>query len=233
MKYLVITIRFLGDRFHGRTENGREPEWPPSPLRLFQAVLAGAAARWHDVSLRDREFPALEWFQKLGPPQIIAPAAQRGRPLLKYVRENLSDVDPEKRDAKLLLPTLFCGEPKVTYCWSIDPEQAQSATVVASCARHCRALGWGIDMAIGDGTVVESEPECANREKWLPMSSGAGGVLLRVPRRQINLGQGETLSELVNRFSRSLERLAESGRNPVPPLSAFLTIGYRRSPFLC
>ena len=142
MKYLVITVRFLSDRYHGRTENGREPEWPPSPLRLYQAVVAGVAPRWHDSSLRDEELPALEWFQSLAPPQIIAPESCRGRPVLKYVRENLSDVDPEKRDAKISRPTLFCAEPKVKYCWSIDPEQEQRANRIAACARHCCALGW-------------------------------------------------------------------------------------------
>ncbi len=228
MKYLVITVRFLGDRYHGRTENGREPEWPPSPLRLYQAVLAGAAPRWHDSAVRDREFPALEWFQGLAPPEIIAPRAERGRPLLTYVRENLSDVDSEKRDAKVSRPTIFCEEPKVTYCWSIDSKDEQRANRVANCALHCHALGWGIDMVVGDGAVAEDEPKCAIGEKWLPMLNVANCTLLRVPRQQTSSGQG-TIGELMDRFKGSLERLTESGRNPVLPLSAFRTIGYRRS----
>ncbi len=167
MKYLVITIRFLGDRYHGRTENGREPEWPPSPLRLYQAIVAGVAPRWHDLSLPDPEFRALQWLQSLEPPQIIAPKGEPGRPLLKYVRENLSDVDPDRRDAKVSRPTLFCGEPKLKYYWSIDsndPNEKQHANLVAKCARHCRALGWGIDMVIGDGAVTGSEPDCVTAE---------------------------------------------------------------------
>jgi CRISPR-associated protein Csb2 len=235
MKYLVITIRFLGDRYHGRMENGREPEWPPSPLRLYQAVVAGVAPRWQDTSLRDQELPALEWLQSLAPPQIIAPKACRGRALLKYVRENLSDVDPEKReekrDAKISRPTLFCAEPKVKYCWSIDPEQDQCAERIASCARHCRALGWGIDMAIADGVVSEAEPESGAGEMWLPTPNTGEGVPLRVPRAQAGFGEGGTISELMNRFSASLRRISEDGRNPVAPLtrSAFRTVGYRRA----
>src|SRR5262249_48674905 len=170
MKYLVITIRFLSDRYHGRTDIGRTPEWPPSPLRLYQAILAGAAGRWHDPAIRDREFSAFEWFQNLEAPLgIIAPPFQHGRPLLKYVPENLSDVDPEKRDAKCSRPTLFCGEPRLMYYWECDPNQQQPARVIADCARHCRALGWGIDMAIGDGAIVESEPDVRKGEKWLPV----------------------------------------------------------------
>ncbi|MBX9622589.1 MAG: type I-U CRISPR-associated protein Cas5/Cas6, partial [Gemmataceae bacterium] len=40
-----VSVTFLDPAFHGRGDGG-EPEWPPSPLRLFQAVVAAAAARW-------------------------------------------------------------------------------------------------------------------------------------------------------------------------------------------
>jgi CRISPR-associated protein Csb2 len=151
--------------------------------------------------------------------------------VLKYVRENLSDVDPEKRDAKISRPTLFCAEPKVKYCWSIDPEQEQRANRIAACARHCCALGWGIDMAIADGVVIDSEPESDGGEKWLPMPDGGEGVALRVPRQQARSAEGGTMSELMNRFSASLSRISRSGRNPIPPLtrSAFRTFSYRRA----
>ena len=42
-RYALISVTFLDPVFHGRAD-GEEPEWPPSPLRLFQALLAGAAA---------------------------------------------------------------------------------------------------------------------------------------------------------------------------------------------
>ena len=229
MSYLAIAVRFLGDRYHGRTDNGHEPEWPPSPLRFYQAVLAGAAPRWHDLGLRERELPALEWLQSLEPPRIIGPRVQRGRPVLKYVRENLSDVDPEKRDAKVCRPTLFRGTPRVTYYWWIGAGDVERAQLIVGCARHCRALGWGIDMAVADGAVVECAPELTEEEEWIPMPSVAAGVPLRVPQPSSGFGQLGTLGELMKRFVDSLERIAEDGRNPVAPLSAFRTVGYRRS----
>lgn len=228
--YLVITIRFLSDRYHGRTDNGRVPEWPPSPLRLFQAILAGAAGRWHDLAVRDRELPAFEWLENLGePPAIIAPAFRHGRPLLKYVRENLSDIDPEKRDKKVSRPTLFCGEPTLTYFWAINSNEVQPARIIADCARRCRALGWGIDMAIGDGAIMESEPEVKTGEKWLPMPNAEEGVPLRVPQPPTRHEQSGSLNELRSRFAASLKRIAVEGRNPVPPLSAFRLVAYRRA----
>jgi CRISPR-associated protein Csb2 len=231
--YLVITIRFLSDRYHGRTDNGRAPEWPPSPLRLYQAILAGAAGRWHDSPIRNREVAAFEWFQTLGEPAgIVAPAFHHGRPLLKYVRENLSDIDPEKRDAKFSRPTLFCSEPKVIYYWPFDPSQERAAGIIADCARRCRALGWGVDLAIGGGAIMSTEPNIESGEKWLPMRNIEDGVPLRVPQPPTTGGHGGTLSALRNRFIASLKRIADDGRNPVPPLSPdrdFRTVAYRRA----
>lgn len=38
------SFTLLDAAFHGRGDDG-EPEWPPSPLRAFQALRAAAAAR--------------------------------------------------------------------------------------------------------------------------------------------------------------------------------------------
>ena len=37
-RHLVLSFRFLSPWFHGRGDEG-EPEWPPSPLRAFQALV--------------------------------------------------------------------------------------------------------------------------------------------------------------------------------------------------
>lgn len=228
-KCLVITIRFLGDRYHGRTENGREPEWPPSPLRLFQAIVAGVAPRWDDVQLRQREAPALEWLQTLGAPRIIAPMAQAGRPVLHYVRENLSDVATDKRDAKFARPTIFLGDPVLRYSWFFEASEQPLAEVVAQCSRHCRALGWGIDMIVGNGQITDTEPEAGANVVWYPEPNWTDiGALLRVPRCPTSEASVGTLAELCNRFRHSLSRIAD-GRNPVPPLTAYTIVRYRRA----
>ena len=43
---LSITITFLDGTYHGREDDG-VPEWPPSPLRLFQALVRTGAARFN------------------------------------------------------------------------------------------------------------------------------------------------------------------------------------------
>ena len=45
--YFCISVRFLLPYSHGRDEND-EPEWPPSPLRAFQAIVAASAGRWNE-----------------------------------------------------------------------------------------------------------------------------------------------------------------------------------------
>lgn len=228
--YLAVSIRFLSDRYHGRTNNGRDPEWPPSPLRLYQALLAGAAARWHDSAVREKEFRAFTWLEGLEePPVILAPRGQPGRPILNYVPENLSDIDPDKRGAKVSRPTLFCGEPFLTYYWAINARDKPLAQIIAQCARRCRAVGWGIDMVIGTGDVLGVEPSPQTREKWVPMKNAEGGVALRVQRPASSPRKVGTLSELTKRFGASLNRITVEGRNPVPPLTAYRVVSYRRT----
>ena len=44
---LCISIRFLQSMCHARGDL-EQPEWPPSPLRVFQSLVAAAAARWNE-----------------------------------------------------------------------------------------------------------------------------------------------------------------------------------------
>ena len=76
---LVLSIRFLGDQYHGLTDNGERPEWPPSPFRLFQAIVAGNA---HGDFLPVPIQRALGWLELLPPPVVTAPVSHEGSPLL-------------------------------------------------------------------------------------------------------------------------------------------------------
>ena len=90
--FLCLTVRFLDPvpAFHGRTDGG-EPEWPPSPLRLFQALVAAAAARWHDVQFAEAQ-PALKWLESRKP-IIVTDAIQADRTGYRsYVPHNAGDL---------------------------------------------------------------------------------------------------------------------------------------------
>ncbi|HRJ61724.1 MAG TPA: type I-U CRISPR-associated protein Csb2, partial [Azospirillaceae bacterium] len=52
---LVVEVRLLTGRYHGVRDNGAA-DWPPAPLRLFQALVAGAyGGRWtaEDEAVKD------------------------------------------------------------------------------------------------------------------------------------------------------------------------------------
>src|SRR6516165_10389097 len=61
--YFCVSVAFLDPAFHGRRDGG-ELEWPPSPLRLFQALLAASAARWRESLFHDYAVPALKWLER-------------------------------------------------------------------------------------------------------------------------------------------------------------------------
>ena len=65
--YLCIAATFLDPRFHGRGDGG-EPEWPPSPLRLVQAIIAAHADDIGNDGDLDR---ALTWRELQEPPLIL------------------------------------------------------------------------------------------------------------------------------------------------------------------
>ena len=65
-EHLCISVHFLGGEFHGRGDHG-EPEWPPSPLRLFQALVA-AGARLDEGTGQE----ALQWLERQPAPSIVA-----------------------------------------------------------------------------------------------------------------------------------------------------------------
>src|SRR5690606_11368084 len=66
--YLLLSFRFLTPWFHGRRDEGA-PEWPPSPLRVFQALVAAAARAGTLEAIR----PALVWLEQREAPLVVAP----------------------------------------------------------------------------------------------------------------------------------------------------------------
>jgi CRISPR-associated protein Csb2 len=59
MPRLLISVRFHDGRYHGRLD------WPPSPARLFQALVAGVA---QDDMLPEEDRRALLWFESSNRP---------------------------------------------------------------------------------------------------------------------------------------------------------------------
>jgi CRISPR-associated protein Csb2 len=229
--YLCFSIRFLQPLVHGRRD-GEEPEWPPSPLRFFQALVAAAAAQSNERERIETAVPALRWLLECPSPGIVAcPAVASVVPTQFYVPDNTADLlvptwkrgetdKGAKRTEKVFLPTHLDGE-AVHYLFRTLNIDYRHFDVLKSAVRCITHLGWGIDMVAADADVISAEDASKlTGERWQVAHSG--GVPLRVP-------TSGTLSDLMRKHQDFLNRLTDDGFKPVPPLREFAIRHYRRS----
>lgn len=244
-----LSIRLLDAAFHGRADGG-EPEWPPSPLRAFQSLVNAAARLWRPPQFESYACPALQWLEGLGAPTIVAPPGRTAtRPYRLYVPNNAGDLMvaawargngdasmAEHRTEKDVRPTRFAGPDRrplqsnpdllpVHYDWSLTPEQAEAAKphleTLKAAARSITHLGWGTDQAVGHAELLAADPPMdSTAERWLPAGWGSE-TPLRVQR-------AGTLADLRERHGAFVGRISPTGFRPVPPLTAFAVVGYRR-----
>lgn len=228
---LLIAVRFHQGRYHGQADqfNG-EDGWPPSPGRLFQALVAGAA---RGALLRAEDRRALEWLEELDPPRVAAPAIRRGRAVSRFVPSNDLDSvggDParvnEIRVGKQWRPCFFEPEVPILFAWCFDAG-TEEATRICSIATRLYQLGRGIDMAWASGQILDEDEV----ESVLASHPGA----LRTPRGSgmTATPQTGTLASLVTRFQRERERLTtvDADRKTrqlfrQPPKAFFAHTGY-------
>jgi CRISPR-associated protein Csb2 len=139
MTYLVITVHWLDDRYHGLMDREGPPEWPPSPYRLFQALVAGMA---RCGELEGKRGDALGWLQTLNPPMIIAPRARPGQIVTRFVPNNDGDKKPDRQSrltGKTSRPTLMLDPPDIHYVWDISQDQVPRAEGICMAARYLTA----------------------------------------------------------------------------------------------
>ena len=233
---LLIAVRFLDGRYHGREDRFDGADgWPPSPGRLFQALVAGAA---RGATLQPDDIRALKWLEGLDPPRITAPPARRGRGVRLFVPNNDLDAvggDPERvseiRVPKSWRPCYFDADDPVLYLWDFESGSTEAARICDVATRLCQ-LGRGIDMAWANGQVLDRDAA----EVLLASHPGA----VRTP-----AGGGETaaphpgtLDSLVDRHRRKRERLrtVRAGRGKSlqlftqPPKASFRHVGYDTPP---
>jgi CRISPR-associated protein Csb2 len=158
MSALVVQIRLHDGRYHG------EGDWPPSPARLFQALVAGAGLGG-PIGGADKK--ALEWLEKQEPPLVAAPPAWRPRRgVLFYMPNNDSDAIagdplrmPKIRTAtKTFRPYLFDATVPFVYAWPFVGQAAHDddARAICSLAERLYQLGRGIDMAWAWGEILDN-----------------------------------------------------------------------------
>lgn len=235
---LCVSVRFLVPTFHGRRDRG-EPEWPPSPLRLFQALVA-TAGRLEVDGFTASTRSALRWLEEQPAPLIVAPPATKTNGLRLSVPNNAMDVvagawsrgnDSEKGDAdprthrtmKTVRPMWLRGD-RVSFLWILGEDAIAYAGHVEELTRVARrvaALGWGVDLVVGDASVLnERQASDLEGELWMPFDAQSGdGLRVPVP---------GTLQQLEERHVAFLHRIGVDGFTAPPPLTRYSLRSYRR-----
>lgn len=193
------------------------------------------------MGFSDTTSAALKWLERQPAPLIVAPPATVtiGRRL--SVPNNAMDVvarawsrgnDSEKGDAdprthrtmKTVRPMWLHGD-RVCFMWPLPEgavEMAGHVERITRLARRVSSLGWGVDLVVGDATVLnEMETNGVGGERWLP--SGASAELgLRKP-------ISGSLDELIFRHGAFAARIGADGFTAPPPLSRYELVDYRRA----
>lgn len=233
-----IAVTFLDPQYHGRGD-GDEAEWPPSPLRVFQALVAANADEVKEAS----DFTeALRWLEQLEPPTIVAPRVRQGAAYRLSVPNNSLDVVARSwsrgnyfgggdaspathRTMKTVVPQCLLQGDTVRYFWELDEQNRPAERVVSalqSAARRLIALGWGIDLVVGSASIVDSEDlGMSQGEVWRPTALSTD-TALRIP-------IVDTLSALQARYQAFLQRISGQGFLPGDAFTQFGKASYGRA----
>jgi len=234
--YLCISIRFLDGAFHGRADQG-ESEWPPSPLRVFQAIVAASAAHWNERRGVRQAAPALRWFECLPNPRIIAPPLNHivAKGYRLYVPDNVGDLVGKSwtrggeagmsdyRTEKAVRPALFNELEAIHYLWPLAANSehlSEHRDALFTAVRSITHVGWGVDLVVADASILnDADAAKLDGQRYLPTDDDAD--------RSLRVAQRGTLEDLENRHHAFLNRVTEGGFSPVPPLAAYGVTNYR------
>ena len=229
---LLLTLRFHDGRYHGAED------WPPSPARLFQALVA-SAAKGSEISRNERN--ALAWLESLAPPVIAAPTMRDGQRYQNFVPNNDLDAkggDPERigeiRVDKLICPRLFDAEIPLLYCWRFANDPDGQARTLVKIAERLYQLGRGVDMAWAQAEILDMEEAERRLEEH-------GGTLHRPTERNSGVLQAcpgpGSLKSLIERYKAMGERFRHEVKDgkiqyafTQPPKPRFRQIAYDSPP---
>lgn len=171
---LEIEVTFTAGHFHGE-------EWPPSPARLFQALVAASHHGAHGLIHQAARDEALRWLEKQEPPSILVPEVlHQHQHLINYVPNNddgIGDNAHVRTDKSLgawFLPQMNA----VAYQWQIATEAnaTKQADVIAAMSSLITYVGRTVDLAYARGQLLEAEPSTSaeQRRRWRPTEREGG-----------------------------------------------------------
>lgn len=234
---LILRVQLHDPRYHGR------PDWPPSPGRVFQALVAGAS---QDVDQDETAQRAFRWLETLEPPTIGAPRAVKGEAITYFVPNNDLDAkggDPEKipeiRTGKVVQPHLLVSDEPLLYVWRFEGHLDDAERLVRL-AEGLYQLGRGLDMAFARAEVKPAGDAdnvlAAYCGVVLRPSHGASGAA-RGGGRSLSTACVGTFESLRRRYAAQGERFQVEGRGKTrttvfvqPPKARFREVEYESPP---
>jgi CRISPR-associated protein Csb2 len=220
--------------FHGKGDND-EPEWPPSPMRVFQALLAGSRAGCRERTWSEQKANAFRWLEQRTAPHIVAPEAWLASGYTFFVPNNDSDKVSDRQErltSKEVHPHILISSDEnsratstIHYLWRIAENEWPTARIHAEIlcneARHLVALGWGIDQAIGFGRILnDGEVASLKGRAWQPWQG------LRPGQRALRVPTGGSLDQLEQAHQSFLNRVKGGEYRPALKLNQFDTVTY-------
>lgn len=233
---LLISVHLHDGRYHGA------PEWPPSPGRLFQALVAGAGL---GGPLGKEVLEALSWLEiQPEAPLIGAPRTWPGQRVMFYMPNNDLDAvggDPRRiaeiRTAKKYFrPLLFEQSVPFLYAWTVETSERNETHLetIRMLADRLYQFGRGVDMAWAQADVLEPMDfdEVLSRYPGLtyrPSPAGTGRTLV--------CPMPGSLRSIQMRYQAYRQRFHSDGGGKQsdeflvqPPRLTFRTIGYGSQP---
>ncbi len=202
--YLCVTVQWVTDRYHGVQSDGETPEWPPSPFRLFQTLLASGlrTGSKNDVSA------TLQWFEKNPTPEIIAANTEIGTTRNHFVPDNDNSLSHRRSSFRKFHPSIFLGESphqvSVHYLWDVQTMGTLPFRELTNLVNCIGCFGWAVDFAFARALFATSaEVSDIKGTRWTPRPQVLPSAdALRVPR-------AGSLSDLHYAYSKNVCRIID------------------------
>lgn len=228
---LIVEVTSLTGLFHGA------PDFPPSPFRLFQALVAGAyGGRWATEPAAEKD-AAFRWLESLNAPLLSAPPRTELQKVSYFVPNNDLDAvggDPRRigdiRALKTVHASLLETDGPFVYAWRFD-EGLEHAQAISRLADRLHTLGHGVDAAYASAKVLdwsEVEQKLARIGQKIirPQESRAGAQDPTCP----TIGSLESLKARKNAKETQFAQNAGSSFFSQPPKPLSRTTAYDAPP---
>lgn len=192
--YLVLEARFIAGSYGGT-------EWPPSPFRLLQAMVAGM----HTV-----EDQGLEWLEVQPPPLMLATSEP---PVVQFKRSVPNNADPSKQNvaSTLRLVTVRRMTEPVRYLYALAGNESLALLqAVIQAAQAVHTLGTGEDMCTVNGFVSQVPVATTNSLHLWRAVPNATGPTHRIGDAALRVALSGSLASLEARHQAFQKRLDQS-----------------------